>query len=73
MRFRRREIEYLKNGYKKLERLYAFKYEVAKSYVALVIRNYAIHVLVNARLKDTISFKQLKVCTIEEKTGIVGV
>lgn len=73
MQFRKREIEYLKNGYEKLERLFAFKYEVAKSDVALVIRSYAIHVLVNGKFKETISFKQLKNCTIEEKSGMVRV
>lgn len=47
--------------------------EVAKVDVALVLRNYAIHVLVNGMLNETISFKQLKDCTIEEKTGMVRV
>lgn len=71
MRFNTQEIEYLNNGYEKLERLFAYKYEVAKSDVALILRNAALHILIDGRLKETITFRQLARFAIEEKTGKV--
>jgi hypothetical protein len=53
----------------KMQRYYAFAYEVPKESVAFVIKGQNIHVMIDGRMKESIIPKYLSYLGIHEETG----
>ena len=69
MKFTPAGIEQLDRMLNKMERYFAFKYEVSKESIAFVIKGRGIHVLVNGKMKESIMPQGLEGLGIREETG----
>ena len=66
MKFTLSNIENFKSNVDKIERYFAYKYEVSKDEVALIIKGKNIHVLIDGKLMESIRPDQLLSFGIDE-------
>lgn len=69
MKFTKPGIEHLEQMVEKIERYYAYKYDVPKEMIVLLIKGRTINVLVDGIMKESTVPKSLAVLGICEKTG----
>lgn len=67
MKFTTSNIENMISVMTKTERYFAYKYQVEKENVALIIKGKAIHVLIDGKVKESITPKHLLVLGIDEQ------
>ena len=71
MKFTIANIDSLIANLAKIERLFAYKYLVAKEDVALIVKNKAIYVLINGKLQESFRPEDLLYYGIDENALIV--
>ena len=71
MKFSKQNIENLAGCLTKMERFFAFKYEIPRSDVGFVIKGNSINVMIEGKLRETIIPKGLEHCSLNEETGLV--
>ncbi len=69
MRFTKTNIAGLISQLEKLERYYAYKYEVAKADVAIIVNCGHLHILISGKAKEKIHPSTIESLFIDEKTG----
>jgi len=69
MKFYLTNIQNLASCLDKMQRFFAYKYEVPKADIAFVIKGHTINIMVDGKLKETILPSGLLICGIDEETG----
>jgi hypothetical protein len=69
MKFTKPNVENLASCLDKMQRFFAYKYEVPKADIAFVIKGHTLNVMVDGKLKETILPSGLLICAIDEETG----
>lgn len=71
MYFTKQNIENLASSLDKMQRFFAYKYEVPKADIAFIIKGQAINVLVDGKLKETLIPATLAICGVDEETSTI--
>lgn len=69
MKFTPANIENLASCFDKMQRYFAFKYEVKKDKIAFVIKGHGIHVMVDGNMKESLTVQALRNLAINDETG----
>lgn len=69
MKFSPNNIQNLASSFDKMQRYFAFKYEVKKEHIAFVIKGHGIHVMVNGNMKESLTVQALRNLAINDETG----
>jgi hypothetical protein len=69
MKFREPSVHIFAAIIEKIERYYAYKYQVPKSDVSLLIKNKIIHILISGKVKESILPALLLTLAIREEDG----
>lgn len=68
MQFRPHQIKYFIETMAKLERYFAYKYEVEKHLVGFVLRGQSVHVMISGKLTESLTPMQFSKLKIDEQT-----
>lgn len=71
MKITMNQVSETKDTLSKIQRAYAYKYEVSTHLVSIMWHNKILHVLINGKLKERVSENVIGLISINESTGKV--
>lgn len=69
MKYKKEEAQAIQSAFLKIQRVYAYKYEVPKSDVSILFNESTFHIMVNGKLKESVTMNTIREIDINESNG----
>lgn len=69
MKYTKEQAQVIQSAFLKIQRVYAYKYEVPKSEVSILFNGTTFHIMVGGKLKESVKIHTVREIDINESNG----